>query len=89
MVREVIRKKEGKLYIYRTRFDYIHTNVIDASVNLLSHKFRGRMMNVKNALSILGCQSCSCRHSIAPMSGDDLLIRFKPADTRDQYENNP
>lgn len=57
-----------------TSLDNIDTNITDTSINLLPHKCWGSIVNVNNALSVLGCQ-CRCGgHSVAPMGGNDFLV---------------
>lgn len=60
-----------------TGLDNIHANVADTRINQLPHKPRRSGMNVNHAHCILSCQRSSCRHCIAAMSRDDLLVCFQ------------
>lgn len=62
-----------------TSLDDIRLDVLENSINLLSHELRWNMMNGVHPCRVLCCQSSSCRHGIAAMCSYDLLVRFKSA----------
>jgi hypothetical protein len=57
-----------------TGLDNIDTNVTDTHINQLPNKIRWRVMNINDSKSVLGSQSRSNSHSMAPMSCDHFLI---------------
>jgi hypothetical protein len=64
-----------------TSLDNIHSNILNASLNLLLDK-RGRDdMDVLDTQCILCRQGCRGRHGVASMGGKGLLIRFQAAAT--------
>lgn len=63
-----------------TSLDNIDTDIFNTSIDLLRDEIGGNDMNALDALSVLRSQSRSGRHSIAAMSSDDFLIRFKSSD---------
>jgi len=63
-----------------TSLDNIDTDIFNTSIDLLRDEIGGNHMNALDALSVLRSQSRSGRHSVAAISSDDLLIRFKSSD---------
>ena len=57
-----------------TYFDHIRPDVFEARINLLAQERRRDLMNVVDAAGVLGRESRSGCHGIAPMSGDDFLV---------------
>jgi len=64
-----------------TRFHNINPDIINTGLNLFRHKFGGSVVDFTDSKGILSGQSCRCRHRIASVSSDDLLVRFETATT--------
>lgn len=63
-----------------TSLDNIDTDIFNTGIDLLRDKIGGNDMNALDALSVLRSQRCSGCHSVAAMSSNDFLIRFKSTD---------
>jgi len=61
-----------------TCLDYINADVIEARINLLAQELRRDLVDAEHARGVLRRQRRRCRHGVAAMGGDDLLIGLKP-----------
>lgn len=69
--------QHGEIADQLTSLDDIDTDIFNTSIDLLRYKIGGNDMNALDALSVLRSQRRSGRHSVAAMSSNDFLIRFK------------
>lgn len=65
------------IIIRLTEFDHIGTDILQASIDLLSDELGWDDEDVLNAESVLGCQARCGSESIAAMGGENSLISFQ------------
>lgn len=62
-----------------TSLDDVDPDVVEAGVDLLPQERRRHRVDVIDALGVLGRQRRRRRHGVAPVGGDDLLVRLEAA----------
>ncbi len=62
-----------------TCLDYVHADILNDGVDLLSQKLGRYEVDAIDSLGVLRREGCRCRHGIAAMRGNDLLVSFEAA----------
>lgn len=67
----------GGVWSQHTGLDDVYPDVVEAGVDLLPQERRRHRVDVVDAQGVLGRQRRGGRHGVAPMGGDDLLVRLE------------
>lgn len=65
------------MLVSHTGLDDVYPNVVEAGVDLLPQERRRHRVDVVDAQGVLGRQRRGGRHGVAPVGGDDLLVRLE------------
>lgn len=69
----------GMVLVSHTGLDDVYPDVVEAGVDLLPQERRRHRVDVVDAQGVLGRQRRRRRHGVAPVGGDDLLVRLEAA----------
>lgn len=67
------------MLVSHTGLDDVYPDVVEAGVDLLPQERRRHRVDVVDAQGVLGRQRRRGRHGVAPVGGDDLLVRLEAA----------
>lgn len=73
------RGPSGRSMVSHTGLDDVYPDVVEAGVDLLPQERGRHRVDVIDAQGVLGRQRRRGRHGVAPMGGDDLLVRLEAA----------